>query len=361
MDLNLSPRHSRRWFSQQPNSAGLAANFVHSKEGQAEIIDFSPDARTEPILNQVNHEWELRGLSRLAAEISATQSSCESSFKTSSTALLDRAEIAYGAEAAQLLGAMSNAVPKVTRCAEETETEYRDGFGTALERIKGQRLKVRVQQLSDGKRTEVFENGSIVNKDALGRVVEVSSRLGESMFFSYDSNGELVSFKRIDSNRALHSTGERGRNGVTVRDGQGRVKALGECMTVDPWGRFYLHTHDDQYFCLDLVAGVHCERRCLINLDGELNFLTAAFTHDGFRMATVYAKGVAPDHLRVMTYRFYGRDGTVIEFSSEHDFNDLNPSRSLPPGSFPVHATWMRRHQAHTAWESVREYLCRVS
>ena len=232
-------------------------------------------------------------------------------------------------------------------------------------RVSPHRMHLHVETLADGKRIETFDNGSMVNKDALGRVIEIFGKLGDSLFITYGAGGELETFTRTDARGRLHSNGKLSKNGVTVRDGDGRVKAMGESMTVDPWGCFYLHTKDGQYFCLDLVGGIHCERRRLINANGKVEFITSAFAHDGFRMLTLYASPDAEEAnhkaQRHTTYRFYGRDGTAIEFFSDDHFRNLCPTRSLPPASFPVHSSWMQRRQAGSAWESVKEYLSRVS
>lgn len=236
--------------------------------------------------------------------------------------------------------------------------------------VSAQRMHVHLETLASGKRVETFENGSIICKDDLGRVIEIFSNFGDSLFISYGAAGELATFTRTDPAGAVHSTGKKSKDAVTVRDADGRVKAIGESMTVDPWGCFYLHTKDGQYFCLDLVGGIHSERRRVINANGEVEYITSAFAHDGFRMATLYARPRLLElgsespmgrSARYTTYRFYGRDGTAIEFCTDDHFRSLSPSRSLPPASFPVNSSWMTARQAHTAWESVKEYLSRVS
>ncbi|MBY0551710.1 MAG: hypothetical protein K2W95_30785 [Candidatus Obscuribacterales bacterium] len=219
------------------------------------------------------------------------------------------------------------------------------------------RMNVHVELLPGGKRMETFSNGSMLTKDGLGRVVEVRSTFGDCLFLEYSAFGHLESFTRIDSKGFAHSDGKREKHGVTVRDAEGRVRAAGESMTIDPWGCLYLHTLDGQYFSLDLVAGTHCERRRVLNPGGSVDFLTAIFAHDGFRMASMYAVTGG----KSIRYRFYGRDGTVVEFSSEDDVKSCRPTLSCAPGTKPVHKTWLKRPQARTAWESVFDYLSRVS
>ena len=229
---------------------------------------------------------------------------------------------------------------------------------TLQQETKRRAAVVHTDLLPGGKRQETFDNGSILSKDELGRVIEVYSGTGECLFLSYDQSGELSSFTRMDSQGNLHSTAKKGRQSVTVRDAEGRAKALGEFMTVDHFGRFFLHTRDGQYFSLDLITNIHCERRRLVKAEGKVSYVTAAFAHDGFRMATAYARNVrSASRHREITYRFYGRDGSIIEFGTEEEFRDLKPTQSLPPCTMPVHRTWQQLRQAHTAWESVNEYL----
>ncbi|HNH76251.1 MAG TPA: hypothetical protein PLF23_20860, partial [Candidatus Obscuribacter sp.] len=132
------------------------------------------------------------------------------------------------------------------------------------------------------------------------------------------------------------------------------------------------------YWSLDLVRSVHIERRLLADEFGKWVSMTALFSADGFRMATrfspvdveqvkgsqsgggtVYGVELVKPHLRSGhgRYRFYGRDGSVIEFCSDRDLEQLKPSGVMPPGSRPVVDKHWGRRQAGTAWESLREYL----
>lgn len=230
------------------------------------------------------------------------------------------------------------------------------------------RLRVSVENLPNGQRVESFDNGSIVVKDALGHVVEVRSAYGDCLFLEYGSFGQLEAFTRLDRQGSLHSFCKRDKHGAAVRDKDGRVLACGEIMTIDPWGCLYLHTFDGQYFCLDLVGGIHVERRRLFHSDGRIDYVTAVFAHDGFRMATMYA--VTPRHgktkarsarhrMRCTAYRFYGRDGTLLEFGAERELRERRPARALPPGTRPVDQRALRHPQAKNAWESLKEYLAR--
>lgn len=57
------------------------------------------------------------------------------------------------------------------------------------------------------------------------------------------------------------------------------------------------------------------------------------------------------------SYRFYGRDGSIIDFDSDSELQQLKPSTVLPPGSKPVPQAHSGKRQAGTAWESLREYV----
>lgn len=209
-----------------------------------------------------------------------------------------------------------------------------------------------VEALPGGKRLEAYENGSVVIKDGLGRVSEVHAASGDSLFLCYGSFGLLESFRQIAAEGVNRFTAERDRHGVKVRDQGGRVCAAGEFMSVDPYGRLYVHSADGQFFGLDLVTGKHVERRRVQQGNTASPFITAAFTCDGFRMSTMFSHaGFCQDSV----YRFYGRDGTMIEFLSEQDLREMQPSRVMAAVAkeFKKTAGW----QAATAWQSVWEYL----
>ena len=228
-------------------------------------------------------------------------------------------------------------------------------------------LQPLIQMSPDGGRSEVFAAGSTVVKDVLGRVVEVHSQYGDCLYFRYGVLGNLEYFERRDSGGRTHSEGRRDKHGVVVRDPEGRVRAAGESMTVDPRGCFYLHSLDGQFFCLDLVTGIHSERRRLLEDSGSVKFVTSLFTHDGFRMATMFssvqhqADTIYGESPSLPNLRFYGRDGTLVEFACEEDLHQLHPVRATPPASRSVLRSWTRKRQASTAWDSVHEYLMRVS
>lgn len=218
---------------------------------------------------------------------------------------------------------------------------------------------------ADGWRIELFFGGSKIVKDALGRVVEVHSQFGEAMHFRYAANGIIETFQRYRADGTSHSGGERDRHGVVVRDADGRVKAAGESMTIDPRGSFFLHTFEGQFFSLDLVSGIHTERRKISDETGVSRFVTSLFTHDGFRMATMFGglKGSTAygGGKRTPKFRFYGRDGTLIEFNNDEDLHLLHPSNVMKAGTRKVSRSWPHERQANTAWDAVRDYLMRVS
>lgn len=226
----------------------------------------------------------------------------------------------------------------------------------------------RIAELPGGERLERFDNGAELKKDALGRVRHIRSGLGVSIAIAYDSEGLPQSFVRADRHGQMHSIGERDQHGVVVRDLEGRVRAAGESMFVDPHGCLSLRRVDGQFWSLDLVKELHIERRSIIGKNGQWNFLTAVFTSDGFRMMTRFQElqddhGPVTDRFHWLaaepsgTFRFYGRDGSVIEFEGEDHLTALKPQQVWAPGSRFIDPVFRGHHQAGTAWDSVQEYV----
>jgi len=56
-------------------------------------------------------------------------------------------------------------------------------------------------------------------------------------------------------------------------------------------------------------------------------------------------------------YRFYGRDGSIIEFDSDDELKQLKPSRVLAASTRTVASGHRGKRQAGTAWEALREYV----
>jgi hypothetical protein len=227
--------------------------------------------------------------------------------------------------------------------------------------------KPRIASLPAGERIERFDNGAELKKDALGRVRHIRSGLGVSIAVAYDGEGQPQSFVRSDRNGQMHSVGERDRHGVVVRDLEGRVRAAGESMSVDPSGCLSVRRVDGQFWSIDLVKQLHIERRSIVGRDGNWNFLTAVFTSDGFRMMTrfqsLHDDGPAGDRFHWLasepsgTFRFYGRDGSVIEFEGEDHLTQMKPHHVWAPGSRAIDSNFRGHHQAGTAWDSVQEYV----
>lgn len=219
-------------------------------------------------------------------------------------------------------------------------------------------------------RIEVFANGSEVVKDVLGRVKEVRSTNGIYMSFTYSIEGHLISFVRCDRLGTVHSYGEKDRHGVVVRDSNGRVMAQGEQMTVDGSGCLSIRKSDGQFWSVDAVRGIHRERRLLQNENGRLYGLTALFTADGFRMMTRFhpeASLSTPVAVALSActepllhfggiFRFYGRDGSMIQFDSEAALKKENPTHVWPAKSVNVEAAFKGKGQARSAWDAVRDY-----
>lgn len=218
--------------------------------------------------------------------------------------------------------------------------------------------------MNNGTRKEVFPNNASVTKDALGRVKEVRSQEGIRIQFGYDSKGHLVSFVRSLPSGRVHSRASKDRHGVVVRDERGRVKAQGDNIAVDPRGCVSIRKLDGQFWCVDLVRGIHIERRILEDMNGSWHSLTALMAYDGFRMATRFqalnqsyrrfGDWLAPSSQG--TFRFYGRDGSMIEFESDADLQNLRPQRVESKGAIRVEPELAGKRQARTAWDAVHEY-----
>ncbi len=224
---------------------------------------------------------------------------------------------------------------------------------------------------SGSERIEVFANGSEVVKDMLGRVKEVRSTNGIFIAFTYNIEGHLISFARFDRAGTMHSYGEKDRHGVVVRDANGRVMAQGEQMTVDPSGCLSIRKSDGQFWSVDAVRGIHRERRLLQSESGRLYGLTALFTADGFRMMTRFhpetslstpvgvALGASTEPLLHFggIFRFYGRDGSLIQFDSESALKKECPTHVWPAKTLLVEVPFRGKGQARSAWDAVRDYM----
>ncbi|MFA7336525.1 MAG: hypothetical protein WC028_07040 [Candidatus Obscuribacterales bacterium] len=264
------------------------------------------------------------------------------------------------------------------------------------------RPRVEIKESGSGRGSvETFPSGAKVVKDDIGRVQEIVSDRGVCVVLGYDDKGHLCSFVRHDASGVVHSQGEVDGPGVLVRDGRGRVKAQGESMQVDARGCVSIAREDGQFWSIDLIRSVHTERRLLPDANGDWISMTALFCSDGFRMTTRFRKvqalesealnhGGGSSHGSSQsavasaastatsaatakasnfvesdfscaedsgTYRFYGRDGSIIDFNSDSELEQLKPQNVLPPGSKPVPAAHRGKRQAGTAWEALREYV----
>ncbi|MDZ4833622.1 MAG: hypothetical protein SGJ27_07560 [Candidatus Melainabacteria bacterium] len=226
-----------------------------------------------------------------------------------------------------------------------------------------------VSPMPNGMRKEEAADGSYVLKDAVGRVTEARSHDGAIMNFSYDNRGHLKSFVRSDLTGKIHTTGIKDRHGVVVRDDHGALRAQGDSMTVDSYGCVSIRKFDGQFWSLDVLRGIHIERRILEDSSGNWNCLTALLTCDGFRMVTRFQKlqeskresyrkyGDWLGSMECSKFRFYGRDGSMIQFENDEDLEALRPSRIWSAGSRAVDREWIGRRQAGTAWDAVHRYI----
>ena len=227
------------------------------------------------------------------------------------------------------------------------------------------RVKPALVPLANGARKEIYPNGAFVVKDSLGKVIAVRSQDNISLRFTRNDDGSLIAFTRYRQDGTIHSTGEKDKDGIIVRDPCGRVRAQGESMSCDPRGCLTIRKYDGQFWSLDLVKGIHIERRILEDLHGRWSSLTALLSFDGFRMATKFQE-LTDSYRRYgdwlsgsnsSKFRFYGRDGSMVQFNSDEELQSLRPSFTSPPGSKKVDEELKGKRQARTAWDSVHEYI----
>jgi hypothetical protein len=259
--------------------------------------------------------------------------------------------------------------PQITEQSGQVSLFLRPLFRQKVKRSFATRI------LNNGRRFESYDTGAVLEKDEFGRVTQIRSRSGASISVYYDRDGSPEGFVRIDEKGKTHSIAECDRLGVVVRDEHGRPRAQGDSLSVDQRGCLSICRSDGQFWSVDLVYGRHIERRRLSDEAGIWHILTGLFAADGFRMVTLFQKVIeSPQDARVNTieaanqwwtnaplatgsFRFYGRDGSVIEFISEDALTNLQPTHVWSPGTRQVDAIWKGRHQAGTAWDSVQEYV----
>jgi hypothetical protein len=236
-------------------------------------------------------------------------------------------------------------------------------------------MVVGVKNLPLGRRIESHENGAMLEKDELGRVTQIRAQSGEIISVYYGRDGAPEGFVRTDARGVLHSVAACAAQGVVLRDENGRVRAAGDSLSIDPLGRISICRSDGQYWSIDLARQMLSEKRRLADQTGKWTALTAVFAADGFRMMTLFQKLTpAPGKSTVRSqddanriwsraavesghFRFYGRDGSTIEFTSEEALASLIPAHVSSPGVRPIEPRWHARHQAGTAWQSVHEYV----
>lgn len=369
-----SPRHRRSSFADRCD-AGLIVSLSSSKCAEKEIIDFSPQGSAHSCPTAAGQE-RAQLKAKLISFLERSKQADREPANEPKSGLLDFSPQADSEntrlfkrlselciESANRIASKENLVPgDSTRSRSEAASSGQDIQSPPQRWISRKELRQSVSSLSDGRRLETFANGSQLIKDSLGRVKEIYSESGESLLIKYDETGKISSFTRSRQDGSLHSSGKKEGPTATIRDADSRVMAMGDSMSVDPWGRLCLHARHGQYYSIDLVAGVMQERRRIINAHGQTETLTAVFTQDGFRMATAFALPEQEgQHQARLSYRFYGRDGSLLEFNSDKDLSELSPARSAAPATIPVHSSWLKEHQANTAWDSVKSYLSRFS
>ena len=205
---------------------------------------------------------------------------------------------------------------------------------------------------------------SIVVTDPSDKIVQINSCLGEKIALQYTPEGVLRSFTRLTPQGKVHSAGLLEKHSVIIRDSCGNLKALGESMSVSRCGCLTVHQFDGQFLRIDFDKQIQVERRYIESRSGLTYSLTAYFAQDGFRYMTVFQSVCSNDgrqdavarHAQI-SFRFYGRDGSVIEFSAEDKIKSRKPS-CVKPAANPVYAlTKIACRPQRTSWDSVNFYL----
>jgi hypothetical protein len=221
------------------------------------------------------------------------------------------------------------------------------------------------QSFKEGHRVDSYENGARVTKDELGRVVEVSSHTNQQMFITYSKAGFLSAFCLLDAFGNVLLVGEHNDSGVVVKGSKVQIQAVGEYMSVGPNGCLTVHRLDGQFWSIDLVLSTFTERRFMVDSYKRAHCLTAIFSDDGFRMMTRF-QALSSDATNdvehafshqsssaQVTLRFYGRDGSMIEFDSDENLESVKPSLVQPAAKQRLHGKRNNRN----AWDAVERYL----
>ncbi len=213
-------------------------------------------------------------------------------------------------------------------------------------------------------RYEDTSQGARIIKDALGRVLYVKSPRDVALSYTYDHAGRLVYWMKTDGAGHVHSIGECVYDNlienkdriVTVRDGMGRIISQGHSASVAPDGTLTVRRLDGQYWSIDIIRELAVERRAIERSDVNWNFVTALMADDGFRLSSKFQALHTNDTTK---FRFYGRDGSVVQFDSEDALLARKPDNTYPAGSRDIHEQFLycEGKKARTAWDAVYEYF----
>ncbi|MBP7863585.1 hypothetical protein KA183_18000 [bacterium] len=213
-------------------------------------------------------------------------------------------------------------------------------------------------------RYEDTSQGARIIKDALGRVLYVKSPRDVALSYTYDHAGRLVYWMKTDGAGHVHSIGECVYDNlldnkdriVTVRDGMGRIISQGHSASVAPDGTLTVRRLDGQYWSIDIIRELAIERRAIERSDVNWNFVTALMADDGFRLSSKFQALHTNDTTK---FRFYGRDGSVVQFDSEDALLAKRPNNAYPAGSRDIHEQFLYSEgkKARTAWDAVYEYF----
>jgi len=213
-------------------------------------------------------------------------------------------------------------------------------------------------------RYEDTSQGARIIKDPLGRVLYVKSPRDIALSYTYDQAGRLVYWMKTDGAGHVHAIGECVYDNlienkdriVTVRDGMGRIVSQGHSASVAPDGTLTVRRLDGQYWSVDIIRELSIERRAIDRSDVNWNFVTALMAEDGFRITSKFQALHTNDTTK---FRFYGRDGSVVQFDSEDSLMAKKPDNAYPAGSRDIHQQFSYHDgkKARTAWDAVYEYF----
>ncbi|PWU03520.1 MAG: hypothetical protein C5B53_00385 [Candidatus Melainabacteria bacterium] len=210
---------------------------------------------------------------------------------------------------------------------------------------------------SSERQLQVLERGAYIRRNSLEQIIEVCSSKGEKIGFGYSPDGSLRIFTRFSSSAEVQALGVWEADQVIVKDSSGSVILVGESMEISETGSLTIHQSERHVYRIDLIHELYTEKQEVEGRDGQLYCLKAIFALDGFRMSTCFES--RPENRydleqAQLLFRFYGRDGSFLEFDSEERLRTLEPLQSADQGTRTVKPNFIACLDGTTAWDSVK-------